>query len=186
MGLSRTGLSRSQPTHRGVTNFGQAKLGQHHISVLMVGWGGGGSVGSGPGRGPGEGFRGEGPHRGREPRRGARPRNMSPRRVGPVRWGPKGGARRVGAQNFALSFFLSRHNFHSFFPLTVCLLVEFWWCFEAPCPQPMDISARRDLGTEGIIEHSHLSPRTPEPFERKHNCGASLRRNCRVRQAGRS
>ena len=47
-------------------------------------------------------------------------------------------------------------------------------------------SARRDLGTEGIIEHSHLSPRTPELRERRHNCRVSLRRNCRVRQAGRS
>ena len=47
-------------------------------------------------------------------------------------------------------------------------------------------SARRHLGTEGNKEQSHLSPRTPELCERRHNCGVSLRRNCRVRQAGRS
>ena len=79
-------------------------------------------------------------------RRGGGPNleKVGPRRWGPEggpegvgartqkRWGPKGlGPRRVGAQNFALFFSLSRRKFHSFFSLGG-LLVEFWWCFEAP------------------------------------------------------
>ena len=46
-----------------------------------------------------------------------------------------------------------------------------------------DESARPDSETEGISEHRHLPPRTPEPFERRHNCGVSRRHNCCVRQA---
>ena len=61
-----------------------------------------------------------------------------PRRVGPEGWGPKGGApkggpRRVGGQNFAL-FSLSHHNFLSFLPFFVGLLVEFWWCLKRRDP----------------------------------------------------
>ena len=56
--------------------------------------------------------------------------------VGPTRWGPKGGARRVGpegcvggAQNFAL-FFLLPPPFSFFLCLSGGLLVEFWWCLK--------------------------------------------------------
>ena len=34
----------------------------------------------------------------------------------------------VGPPKMSRFFFLSRHNFHSFFPLSGGLLVEFWWC----------------------------------------------------------
>ena len=51
----------------------------------------------------------------------------------PERWGPEGWSRRVEGPKFRAFFLLSHHQFCSF-SLTVCLLVVFWWCLEAPGP----------------------------------------------------
>ena len=60
---------------------------------------------------------------------GPNPEKIGPRRVGP----PKGGGPKFRVFFFRLppvSFFLS---------LTVCLLVVFWWCLEAPGPSNVHV-----------------------------------------------
>ena len=58
----------------------------------------------------------------------------SPKGGAPKGSGSKGGARRVGGPKFRAFFPLSRHHCHSFLPSLGGLIVEFWWCFEAPEP----------------------------------------------------
>ena len=73
-------------------------------------------------------------------------------REGRELWGPKGGGpnlEKVGLEGWASEdgasqgggpkFRVSRHNCLSFFPSLGGLLMDFWWCFEAPGPSNVHV-----------------------------------------------
>ena len=67
---------------------------------------------------------------------------------GPEGWSPEGWE----ARNFAFFFFLSRHNFHYFFPLFGDPFVEFWLCLKRRGPQ---------MCTLGVLGQSCEAPAAP-------------------------
>ena len=71
------------------------------------------------------------------------------------------------AQNFAL-LFLSRHNFHSFFPLSGSLLVEFCWCVLAGTLKCARLGSP-NVHISGPPRFKHQ--KTPREGRKKENCG---------------
>ena len=70
-----------------------------------------------------------------KPRKSGVPKPGAPKpgppRVGPRRVGPKcGGPPKGGVPKISRFFSLSRHSFHSVFPLSDGPFVDFWWCLK--------------------------------------------------------
>ena len=82
---------------------------------------------------------------------GPKPTKNRARWVGPRRVAP----RRVGGPKFRPFFFPSPAPFLVFLSLSGCLLVEFWWCFEAPGTQ---------MCTFGVLGLSCEAPAAPKPI----------------------